>query len=247
MDASWLFSVLLEVALCSRFLLCRPKPPLLFCKSCFLGNCIFLRTVLKITALPFCWGISDIFSIFGILLLFYYGVINIGRENISQRRNTKGSIYIIIQTSLCPQQLSALEKTLATLALFWGGNLATLSLPSLAWPCRHGMLNLRAYHSGTSPPARPYLLTLLKQFHQLENKYLNIWVYGGHSHIKQYILQHPFLLISHSDHIYTLLMNHSKEQLIVFSTYNWSHISITILSNWTLLSGNYLLNSNNRL
>lgn len=44
--------------------------------------------------------------------------------------------------------------------------------------------NLKAASSEISLPARPYLLTLFKQLHQLGTKYWNIWVYGRHSYSK---------------------------------------------------------------
>lgn len=171
MNAGWQPFVLLETAFCWIHLSCRPKPPLSWCISYFLRNCIFLKTVLKLTALPFCWATPDTFLIFGILLFLFImgGVITLAGRTF-RKGGTQGKC-IIIQTSLCLQQLAALEKTHAILALFRAGNLATLSLPSLTWPDRYGILNLRAHHGGTSNNPSQIVSSTGKQVF----KYMRLW------------------------------------------------------------------------
>lgn len=78
--------------------------------------------------LPFCWNISHTLD----SCCLYYGVINVGREDIPQRRNVT-LIYIYLKQALCPQQPSTLLKAHTCWLCSRNRNHATLFLP---WPSR---------------------------------------------------------------------------------------------------------------
>lgn len=109
------------------------EKPYLYILELMFSECFptALRTVLKVTALPFCWGTLDTFLLSGLVLF----LIILESLALAGRMfpGTWKICTLLCKEALCLQQLSALVETHVLLTLLRGGNWVILSLP---WLCQ---------------------------------------------------------------------------------------------------------------